>query len=335
MPMNWKARILLFRGLFTPIIILMLIVLAGCVGYMVIEGYTFLESLYMTVITIGSVGFQEVKPLSDAGRVFTIILIVFNLAVFTYFITLLTRYLVDGELLRRYKKLKMETAIDALRDHVIICGFGRNGHESATVLKANNIPFVVVEEKNDRAKEDEILVPYFIKGDTTKDEILLSAGLRHAKAIIISLPNDADNVFIILIAKQYNPNIKVISRASNDNAVNKLRIAGANNVIMPDKIGGAHMATLVMLPDVVELLGLMSTRNNADFKIVEITATQSKVLGQMDLWSETGCTILGVRKTNGEYTLNPAPSYELQKDERLIVMGSDVQIEKTKGKLAN
>ncbi len=153
--MNWKARILLFRGLFTPIIILMLIVLSGCIGYIIIEGYTFLESLYMTVITIGSVGFQEVKPLSDAGRVFTIILIVFNLAVFTYFITLLTRYLVDGELLRRYKKLKMETAIDGLRDHVIICGFGRKVHDRATVLKANNIPFVVVDDIIERAKEDE------------------------------------------------------------------------------------------------------------------------------------------------------------------------------------
>jgi voltage-gated potassium channel len=320
----------LFSKLILPVAMLLLTILFGTAGYMVIEHFDFLESLYMTVITISTVGFTEVRPLSDAGRIFTIFLILVNLGLFTYFVTLLTRFFSDGEFIKLYKQIKMENSIQHLKQHVIICGFGRNGKESAQILFNNKIPFVVLEEKNDLDKDIEFEVLHFMKGDATKDEVLLEAGIKNARALIITLPVDADNLFVVLTAKQLNPAIKIISRASQDSSVKKLKIAGADNVIMPDKIGGAHMATLVMLPDVVEMLSIMSTKSNESFRVAEIAANKNIVLGQLDMWSKTNCTILGIKTEGNHYTVNPDAAYQVKPGDRLIVMGSDLQIENAK-----
>lgn len=323
-------RLHLFKGLLQPLLLLNSLILAGTVGYMLIEKYNFLDALFMTVITIASVGFNEVKPLSEAGQIFTIILILVNLGLFTYFITLLSRYFFDAELVKKYKMIKMENSIQKLQNHVIICGFGRNGKESAQVLHDNKIPFVVLESKSDLDTDLPFEVKYFLKGDATKDEVLLEAGINNAKAIIITLPVDADNLFVVLTAKQLNPRITIISRASQDSSIKKLKIAGASNVIMPDKIGGAHMATLVMLPDVVELLSIMGTKNNTDFRVAEIKTQKNLSLEELDLWKKTNCTILGIKDADGHYTLNPPSTYKINPGQSMIVMGSDAQIENAK-----
>ncbi len=323
-------RLRLFSRLILPIAMLVLTILFGTAGYMVIENFSFLEALYMTVITISTVGFTEVKPLSESGRIFTIFLILVNLGLFTYFVTLLTRFFSDGEFTKLYKQIKMENSIQQLKQHVIICGFGRNGKESAQILFNNKIPFVVLEEKNELETDLDFDVPYFMKGDATKDEVLLEAGIKNARALIITLPVDADNLFVVLTAKQLNSGIKIISRASQDSSVKKLKIAGADNVIMPDKIGGAHMATLVMLPDVVEMLSIMSTQSTAQFRVAEIQSNKNISLGELDMWSKTNCTILGIKNPGNHYTINPDASYQINPGERLIVMGSDEQIEKAK-----
>jgi voltage-gated potassium channel len=319
-------RLNLFKGLLPPLFLLGLLILLGTIGYIFIEDFNFLEALYMTVITIASVGFQEVRPLSESGRLFTIFLILINLGLFTYFITLLSRYFFDLEFIKKYKQLKMENSIQQLNNHVIICGFGRNGKESAQILHDNKIPFVILEEKNELDTGLDFEVKYFMKGDATKDEALLEAGIKNARAIIITLPVDADNLFVVLTAKQLNPNVTIISRASQDSSINKLKIAGASNVIMPDKIGGAHMATLVMLPDVVELLSIMGTRSNAGFRVAELEAKKAISLEELDLWKKTNCTILGIKNAENNYTINPSASYHINAGERLIVMGSDEQI---------
>ena len=324
----WK-RWHLFIPLFVPIFMLGIVIVVGVAGYMIIEGYNLLDAVYMTVITIASVGFQEVHPLSNAGRIFTTFLILMNLGLFTYFITLLSRFFLDGEFIRRYKLVKMENSIQQLQNHVIVCGFGRNGRESAHTLHSNGIPFVVVEEKVEIPDDLDFEVKYFLKGDATHDEVLRDAGIEKAMAIIIALPVDADNVFIVLTARQLNPRIKIISRASQDTSLNKLKIAGADNVIMPDKIGGAHMASLVMIPDVVEFVSLLTLRNNQSFKVAELEINRSVNLGQLDLWRKTGCTVLGV-KNNGHYNLNPPADFMINRDDRLIVMGSEEQINKAK-----
>jgi voltage-gated potassium channel len=323
-------RLRLFSGLFLPIGMLILTILFGTAGYIILENFSFLEALYMTVITIATVGFTEVRPLSDHGRIFTILLILLNIGLFTYFVTLLTRFFSDGEFTKLYNQIKMENSIQQLKQHVIICGFGRNGKESAQILHNNKMPFVVLEEKNDLEKDLEFDVPYFVKGDATKDEVLLEAGIKNARALIITLPVDADNLFVVLTARQLNPGIKVISRASQDSSVKKLKIAGADNVIMPDKIGGAHMATLVMLPDVAEILSIMSTQSNNSFRVVELECNKNISLGELDLWKKTNCTILGIKNPDNHYTINPNAAYQINPGERLIVMGSDEQIEKAK-----
>ena len=323
-------RLKLFKGLLLPIGMLLLTIFFGTMGYMVIEGYRFLDALYMSVIIISTVGLGEAKSLSENGRLFTIFLILINMGLFTYFITLLTRFFSDGNFTKLYNQIKMENSIKELQQHVIICGFGRNGKESAQILHNNNIPFVVLEEKNELEKDIEFDVPYFMKGDATKDEVLLEAGIKNARALIITLPLDADNLFVVLTAKQLNPGIKVISRASQDSSVKKLKIAGADNVIMPDKIGGAHMATLVMLPDVAEMLSIMGTQSNKAFRVAEIQSNKNISLGELDLWNKTNCTILGIKNPGNHYTINPGTSYHINPGESLIVMGSDEQIENAK-----
>lgn len=327
--MYWFRRLRYFSGLILPLGLFFILLLTGTVGYMLIEKYSFFDALYMTVITVGTVGYMEVHPLSMAGRVFTVCIILVNIGAFTFFVTYLTRYLLDGEFIRTYKQMKMDNAIQQLRNHVIVCGFGRNGTECAQVLHHNNIPFVVVEEKNELPDDLPFKVDYFMKGDATKDETLHEAGIEHARAIIATMPIDADNLFMVLTARQLNPNITIISRASQDSSVGKLKIAGANNVIMPDKIGGAQMATLVLNPDVQEMIALMASKNNKQFQLVEMVATKNTSLNDLNLWVRTGSTLLAVKNAN-EYILNPGPSFVIHGGERLILMGSEEQLEQAK-----
>lgn len=327
--MYWFRRLRYFSGLIFPLGLFFILLLTGTFGYMLIEKYSFFDALYMTVITVGTVGYMEVHPLSMAGRVFTVCIILVNIGAFTFFVTYLTRYLLDGEFIRTYKQMKMDNAIQQLRNHVIVCGFGRNGTECAQVLHNNNIPFVVVEEKTELPDDLPFKVDYFMKGDATKDETLHEAGIEHARAIIATMPIDADNLFMVLTARQLNPNITIISRASQDSSVGKLKIAGANNVIMPDKIGGAQMATLVLNPDVQEMIALMASKNNKQFQLVEMVATKNTSLNDLNLWVRTGSTLLAVKNAN-EYILNPGPSFVIHGGERLILMGSEEQLEQAK-----
>jgi voltage-gated potassium channel len=318
----------IFNRLIFPILLLVGLIGFGISGYMIIERYTFLEAIYMTVITIASVGFEEVHQLSRAGMIFTIVLILINLATFTLFITMITRYIADGDFLKQYKYFKMHNRLEKLNSHVIICGFGRNGREAAQVLSENQIPYVII-ELNESLTDISILPEHLINGNATKDEILRDAGIQKATALITTLPNDADNLFVVLTARQQNPSLKIISRASLDTSVEKLKIAGATNVIMPDKLGGSHMATLVMHPDILEMVSLMTTRNNAFFKIEELTVRTRNTLGEMDIWKKTGTTVLGIKKKN-DYLLNPPPEYNLSPGESVIVMGSELQISRAR-----
>ncbi|HQU39857.1 MAG TPA: potassium channel family protein, partial [Chitinophagales bacterium] len=204
----------------------------GTGGYMLIEQYNFVEALYMTVITLATVGFQEVHPLSASGRVFTTILILFNLGIFAFVITQISRYFLDGEFARTYKIYKMRNAIDKLENHTIICGFGRNGQEAVRILERNREPFVVIEQDEqilEDKKYDDLL---YIRADATRDEVLQEAGIERAKALISALPDDTLNVFVILTARSLNTQVTLISRASENTSVRKLKNAGADNVIM-------------------------------------------------------------------------------------------------------
>jgi voltage-gated potassium channel len=296
----------------------------GTAGYMEIEHFNFTDAVYMTVITLATVGFQEVHPLSYSGKWFTILLIIINLSLITFFVSYITRYVLDGNFQVFYKRYKMKQSINHLRDHVIICGFGRNGKAAAHLITRNNVPAVILEKEEQHADDEESL-RFHVYADATKDETLLEAGIKNAKALITTLPDDANNLFIVLTAKELNPNLIIISRASNDSSIRKLKSAGATEVIMPDKIGGIHMANVVINPDVNAFIDYMASQSS-DVQISEIGVNKNIRLSEMDCWKKTGATILGIRNSEGNYILNPPAETQLNSGDRLIILGYEQQI---------
>ena len=194
----------------------------------------------MTTITVTTAGFQEVRPLSDGGKIFTITLLIASWASFAFALTRITQFVTSGEINKYFKTRRIMKEADRLNGHVIICGYGRNGQQASHTLKIHNVPFVVIERDEARmeglAAEHPNLI--FFTGDATEDWLLKKAGIDKAKALITALPEDADNVFIVLTARSLNNNIRIISRASKQSSIQKLKKAGADNVIMPDRIGG-------------------------------------------------------------------------------------------------
>lgn len=305
----------------------------GILGFHFLFDYKFLDACYMTVITLAAVGYgflKEHDPATNEEKIFIIFLIMTNLTIFTYFITVVSRFFLDGEFNKVYKRIKMKKTVHELQGHTIICGLGRNGLEAAKTFVKNNIEFVVIERHIKGVYELAGELNYFFEADATRDEVLIEAGIKNAKALITTLPEDADNLFVVLTARDLNPDLIIISRASNDTSVNKLKRAGANNVIMPDKIGGAHMAALILSPDVKEFIDVLSTTMSNDFQISELMAGKPFTLKEIDTKNKTGATILGVKTLNGEYKLNPATEYEVKTNERIIAMGSRNQLDELK-----
>lgn len=308
------------------------IIIIGVLGFMFIERYTFSEALYTTIIILSTVGLGVVHTLSNAARWFVIFLIIISIGTFAYAISLITTYIMEGELQRYFKYKKLLKMIDKIENHVIVCGFGRNGKQSCDQLASHNQTFVVIEH-GDRAiselrEQDNFL---FIEGDATKDEILIEAGIQKAQALITTLPDDAANVFVVLTARELNPKIKIISRASEDSAERKLRRAGANNVIMPDKIGGTHMAALVTRPDVIELIDHITGRINIRLEEIQSNKLKEelkgKSLGELNIRNKTGATIIAYKNSDGEYIINPGPETLMKPNSKLFVLGNIEQIE--------
>jgi voltage-gated potassium channel len=304
---------------------------------MVLEGFTFWDSLYMTVITISTVGFSEVKPLSFEGRIFTVFLIMSSFGTFAYTITEVTRYVIDGEFRRLILHIRVDRTIGKLKGHTIICGYGRNGKQAYQTLRESGVECVVVEkDKGIIAELMEANDVLYIEGDATQDEVLARAGIKDARALITALPNDADNLFVVLTARVSNDKIKIISRASEDNSDTKLRHAGVNNVIMPDRVGGAHMAQLVVKPDVVEFIDLLIGQSSVETHIEEIPchSLPSSYLGKsivdLDIRKNWGANIVGFKTEEGEYVFNPSPDTLIQKGSKLFVLGTMDEIRNMK-----
>jgi len=326
-----------YNHFLTPIYILTALLLAGTMGYMVIESYNFIDAFYMTVITIATVGYGEVSPLSTAGKIFTSFLIITSFGTFAYAVSTITRYVTDGEFNVFFKNRRVNAAIEKLQDHVIICGFGRNGRQAAHILKKHDKRFVVIEQDN---RITNTITHKFsdlvLSGDATQDEILLEAGIMKASALITTLPTDADNLFIVLTARYLNPSLNIISRASDDGSDTKLKIAGADNVIMPDKVGGAHMASLVMKPDVMEFIDQITIQGGENINLEEITfdkispSFKNKTLRDLEIRNKSGANIIGFKTPGGEYLVNPSADTEVIPHSKIFVLGTPDQIKKVK-----
>lgn len=313
----------------------------GVLGFMVVEGYDFWEAIYMTVITISTVGFNEVKPLSWEGRIFTIFLILSSFGTFAYTITEVTKYVVDGEFRRLLLHIRVDRSINKLKNHTIICGYGRNGKQAYQTLIEHGVTCVVVEKDkvviSELMESDKIL---YVEGDSTHDDVLIRAGIKDATALISALPNDADNLFVVLTARVNNPKLKIISRASEDNSDIKLRHAGVDNVIMPDRVGGAHMAQLVVKPGVVEFIDLLTGQSTVQTHIEEIPCKAlpesyiGKTIRNLNVRKNWGANIIGFKTQEGDYVFNPSPDTENQKGSKLFVLGTNAEISNMKNDIS-
>lgn len=320
--------------LLQPFILLHIIVAIGIAGYMIIEHSSLLDALFMTTISITTVGYGEVIPLSSPGKWFTIFLLITSWGTFAFAISRITQFVVSGEINQYFKTRKLMKDIHRLHDHVIICGYGRNGHQAGRTLASHNVPFVVIEKDvtlmaKIEAEGEKIL---HLEGDSTDDELLKLAGIEKARALITTLPVDAQNVFIVLSARALNPRMQIISRASEASSVSKLRKAGADNVIMPDHIGGNHMATLVSKPDVVEFIDYLSGDEGNSILIESVSCDslpahlRGQPLRDVMQWNRTGVNCIGIKDRDGRFVINPPDSTPVQTGMKVIVLGTLQQI---------
>ena len=323
-----------FRKVYIALFLLIAILFVGITGFILIEGYTLGEAFYMTVITISTVGFNEVRPLSDIGRVFTAFLIIFSFSTFVFAVTSISNYILDGEYKLYFKDLRIKKKVSKISNHTIICGYGRNGTQAAAELKSHHRKYVVIEQ--DKELSDEMREAHdipFIEGDATLEKYLEKAGIHTAFALITTLPKDADNLFVVLTAREMNPNLLIISRASKDNSDKKLKRAGANNVIMPDKIGGAHMASLVIKPNVIEFIDYVMGQGSNSVNLEEITfenlpeKLKNKSIRELGVRNKSGANIIGFRTPQGEYIINPSPDTVITPQAKIFVLGTIDQID--------
>lgn len=324
----------LFRSKIYLALFLVIVVLSfGVLGYRFISNYSWIDAFYMTIITVTTVGFSEVRPMEAEGKIFTVVLIVTSVVIVGFAISVITEYILSRNSLQLLKKRKVKNTIENLSNHVIICGFGRNGMQSAERLKAYKKPFVVIERDKELIEkyEDEIL---FVDGDANDDEVLDAAGISRAQYLITALPDDAANLFVVLSARQLKKDLFIISRASLINSQKKLLLAGANKVIMPDKIGGDHMASLVVMPDLITFMDKLSMEGEHTMNLEEVAIedfanqVDCNSLRDLDLRKKTGCTIIGYIAPDGEYIINPEADLQLQPKSKVIVLGRPEQIRK-------
>lgn len=319
--------------LYLALSLMVAVVLCGTLGYRYISDYTWIDALYMTIITMATVGFKEVHPLDDTAKIFTVFLIVASVFILGFAISVLTEYVLGRNSMQLLKKKRVKKKIKNLSDHVIVCGFGRNGMQAAERLKAYKRPFVVIERQREIIEryEEDVL---FVEGDANDDEVLIEAGIDYAQYLIVALPDDAANLFVVLSARQLNQKLFIISRASLVNSQKKLLLAGANKVIMPDKIGGDHMASLVVMPDLITFMDKLSVEGEHTTNLEEVhiedfaDQVDCNTLRDLDLRRRTGCTIIGYIAPDGEYIINPEADFNLAPRSKLIVLGRPEQIRK-------
>lgn len=320
--------------IYLALTLLLITVCIGVFGYRFIAGFSWVDAVYMTVITITTVGFGEVMPLSSEAKIFTIILILCSVVILGFTISVILEYIQSKNLFIDLKRKKVQEKINSFRQHIIVCGYGRNGQQAVQKLMAYNKQFVIIEIDEDLiAKYDDNEDILFVQGDANEDEVLEKAGIARASTLISALPGDTDNLFTVLSARQLNEGLKIISRAAAETSKKKLILAGADNVVMPDQIGGDHMASLVVVPDLVNFLDNLSVSGEEDSINVQEVSFETVcptgievTIGTIDLRNLTGCTIIGYKTPSGMYKVNPSADQIVMRDSKLIVLGRPEQI---------
>lgn len=324
---NYVTKILLFLGFF------LVILFVSISGYMTIEKWDFFDALYMTIITLATIGYGEIHPLSFGGRMHTMFVILIGVGFFSSMILYISGLLMENDF-RNYLILRSRLRkIGKLENHYIVCGYGRIGREVCEELRSKKVKKIIVIDKDAQSIQDAYDNGFLVfKGDATLDEDLNSVGIKKAEGIICALTDDALNVFITLSARVLNPKIKIISRADHSESVDKLKRAGADMVVAPYIIGGKRIASAVTHPLVLDFLDTVLHNHNYDLAIEEVKIEKDSELDRVSLISanvrsKSGAVIIAVKKLDGSFISNPSPEYKLQSSDILLALGSTVQLE--------
>ncbi len=317
--------------------VIIFIIAFGTLGFMLIEGWSLADSLYMTFITVSTIGFGEVEPLSPTGRHFVIIYIVLSVMTVGYTITVLLSFLFEGQFQATLEERRMKRFLASVKDHFIICGFGDVGRETAEEFQRRKVRFVVVDRETHEADQERFPAVGFVLGDATEEETLERAGIMRAKGLIACLPEDQQNVFTVLTARQQNPKLMIVSQASEERTVSKLQKAGADRVISPKQIAGRRLAALSIRPSIVNFLEVLSSGGDETVRIesVQIPAGSSMVgrsLKECGVGEHTGAIIIGILDSAGSAKVNAATmanlaSIRLKEEDTLIALGTEEQIQ--------
>ena len=324
----------MLKRLAIAFMLLGLVFVSGISGYMLIERWRFLDAFYMTVITIASVGYMEVHPLSPLGRLFTIFLIIFGMGVLLFGISTFTAFLVEGELTEILRRRKMDKCISELRGHYIVCGIGRIGRHIINELYNTKRPFVAIDKNDEVCRDlgDKGLL--FVKGDATSSSVLKSANAEHAKGMFCVLHTDADNLLLIFTGKGVNPGIRVVAKAEENESENKMKKAGADRVVLPEFIGGLRMASEMIRPEAVTFLDKMMKSTEEVFRVEDIPITDGshfagQTLKKSGFLAKHGITVAAVRKGD-RYIFNPSDDEKLEVGDALILIGESKSVREIK-----
>jgi voltage-gated potassium channel len=321
------------KKLFFPAIVILIVLLLGIFGYMVIEGWSLLDSIYMTVITLSTVGYGEVRDIGGTGRIFTIILILFGIFIITYTVGWIAKNFIEGEMRAIFGRRKLDKHIKSLKDHYIICGYGRIGKIICKELVMKSIPLIVI-EKDERVRQeleyDNIL---YLDKDATHEETLRDAGIGQAKGLISVVGSDPENVFICLTARRLNHQLYILSRAEEEGTEGKLLQAGANEVILPHRIGGRRMAQAIIRPTMSDFMESAIHDYSFELNIEEIAVGEDSPLSNLTLVDsgirrEMDIIIIGIKQKDGKMVFNPFSGTKIQSGDILIAMGRGKDLEK-------
>jgi len=302
------------------------VIVLGTVGYILIEGWSAFDAFYMTVTTVATVGFQEIHPLSTAGRAFTVGLIISGVGTLFYLLGNLARLLVEGELRALLGRYRTEGKMKAVTNHYIVCGYGRMGKRICKEFRAKPLPFVVIDKNPDVIASLQREGLMAVEGDATQDDVLIRAGIERAKGVVSVVNTDTENLFIVLTARGLNKDLYIVARAGDEGSEQKLMRAGANRVSSPYHIGGMQMAQAVIRPAVMDFLELATQSEHLDLQMEELTVEQgSRFDGRTPcdcgFSEDPGLVLIAVKRTLGHLEFNPGSKVLLAKGDKLIVLG--------------
>jgi voltage-gated potassium channel len=317
------------RRLLWGVCILATIIVAGIIGYMVIEGWSFIDALYMTVITITTVGYAEVHPLSAGGQIFSIVLIVGGVSGALYVLSAVAGYIIEGQLGTTLGRRRMQKNIAKLKDHFILCGYGRVGREIARIFAEEGVPFVVIDKAQDTIADIEKDGHPYVLADATSDEVLKEAGIERARGLVIVVGDDADSLYITLSARGLRPDLFIEARAITSSAEAKLKKAGADRIISPYSLGARRMAELALRPAVVDFIDTVIQRRGRELQLENIAIDSESALADLtveEVRRRTKAAILAISKKSGKLVTNPEGAETIQAGDRLISLGTREQL---------